>query len=157
MRDRQKPSHIQTQKRRHIQTDTYRDAHNETHTNTKTQTHIQKHIQRHIDMHTQTNACMHARGCVRTHTHTHTYTRTHAHPPPFFQKTQHGKAISHSFARLTFQDKLVSDLDSQSETICLRVDFLDRSLGICLAMGRTDPHDVLETMEAIPVSQTLDT
>jgi hypothetical protein len=56
-----------------------------------------------------------------------------------------------------FRTKLVSDLDSQSETIWLRVDFLGRSLGIGLAMGRTDPHDVLETMEAIPASQSLDT
>lgn len=46
-----------------------------------------------------------------THTQAHTYTYTdkctHTHTPPsFFWKTQHGKAISHSFARLTFQDKV---------------------------------------------------
>lgn len=70
---------------------------------------------------------------------------------------QHSKAVGHGFAGLTFQDKLVSDLDSQSETIWLRVDFLGKSLGICLAMGRTDPHDVLETMGAIPASQAPDT
>lgn len=48
-------------------------------------------------------------------------------------------------------------MDSQSETIWLRVDFPGWSPGIYLAMGRIDPHDVLETMGAIPASQTLDT
>lgn len=85
------------------------------------------------------------------HTHTHILSL-----PSFFQRYSMVK-LSVSFTKLTFQDKLLSDLHSQSETIWLRVDFRGRSLGSYLAMGRTDSHDVLETIGVIPASQPLDT
>lgn len=65
--------------------------------------------------------------------------------------------LSASFAKLTFQDKLLSELHSQSETIWLRADFRGGSLGSYLAMGRIDSHGVSETMGVIPASQPLDT
>lgn len=107
----------------------------QTHTHIMTQMHI--HMHRHIHTHTETNA----RALSLS---------------SFFQRYSMAK-LSVSFTKLTFQDKLLSDLHSQSETIWLRVDFRGRSLGSYLAMGRIDSHGVLETMGVIPASQPLDT